>query len=465
LWTAEEALAAVGGRGPGGWQAHSVSIDSRTMAPAALFVALRGPNFDGHDFVADAWRKGAAAAVVGGHCDVSPEVPLLRVTDTEQALRDFGRHARGRSAARILAVTGSVGKTGVKEALRLMLGAQGLTVASEGSLNNHWGVPLSLARLPREARFGVFEIGMNHSGELTPLSRLVRPHVAVVTTVEAVHRAHFASVEEIADAKSEIFAGLEPDGVAIVNRDNRFFERLVAAAKNAGCRRIVSFGWHDAADARLLAAEYTASGMRLRARVGGREMVFSLPVTGRHWQINSICALAAVGAAGGDVTVAAEALAAFDLPKGRGRRYPVMCAGGAMTLIDDSYNASPVSMAASFEVLGKAPIGASGRRIAVLGDMLEIGEQAAAVHAALVEPLVANGIDLVFAAGSQMRHLFDALPVAMRGAWAADSAALAPVVTQAVRGGDVVAVKGSAGSKMGRIAEALRSLGQNEGEG
>lgn len=463
LWTAAEAAAATGGRASGEWMATGVSIDSRSIEAGDLFVAIRGPNFDGHAFVADALRGGAAAAMVSHRPPaVSEKGPLLVVDDTLEALRRLAGAARDRTHARIIAVTGSVGKTGTKEALRTVLGRQCAVFATTGNLNNHWGLPLSLSRLPRDAEIGIFEMGMNHPGEISPLSRLARPHVAVVTTVEPVHKAFFDSVEAIADAKAEIFDGIEKDGVAVLNRDNRFFARLAAAAEAAGVSRIVSFGADAGADVRLTEATIEAEGSRLKVMVNGEVLRLRVGAPGRHWVINSLGVLATVWAAGGDVKNAAASLAVVELPKGRGRRHRVALNGGVFELIDESYNASPVSMCAAFEVLGVAQPGAGGRRIAVLGDMLELGADAGDLHAGLAAPLRRNGIDAVFTAGRHMVRLWEVLPAALQVGHAADAEALLPLVLAAVRPGDVVMVKGSAGSRTGLIVQALLGLGVHD---
>jgi UDP-N-acetylmuramoyl-tripeptide--D-alanyl-D-alanine ligase len=459
LWNADDAARATGGRTGTPWAASGVSIDSRQLFPQDLFVAVIGPRFDGHDFVADALAKGAAAAVVS-HIPqgVTADAPLLVVEDTLQALVDLGRAARARSEARVIGVTGSVGKTSVKEALNLVLSAQADTMASEGSLNNHWGVPLSLARLPRNAVFAVFEMGMNHAGEIAPLSQMAAPDVAVVTTVEAVHKAHFPSVEAIADAKAEIFSGMRPGGVAVLNRDNPHYERLAAAASAAGAGRLVGFGRHVDADVRLLRAHPGPEGSRVQAQWAGTSLDYDLSVPGNHWIMNSLCVLATVAAGGADVPRAAAKLRHFAPPRGRGKSHAIRVRGGLVHLIDDSYNASPVSMAASIEVLGRGMPRPAGRRIAVLGDMLELGSDSAALHAELAGPLRQHGIDLVFAAGPMMAHLFAALPAAMRGGHAASSDALAPMVVATVRPSDIVSVKGSAGSRMNVVVRALLTL-------
>ncbi len=459
LWTSEEAARATGGRSSGVWRASGVSIDSRTVAPGDLFVAVRGPNFDGHAFVADALDRGAAAAVVSRPPPgVAGTAPLLSVDEPFVALRALGARARARSKARVCAVTGSVGKTGVKEALLTVLSRQGATAVTAGNLNNHWGLPLSLARMPADTAYGVFEMGMNHPGEVGPLSYLARPHVCVITTVEAVHKAHFASVEDIAEAKAEIFTGADAGASAVLNRDNPQHDRLWAAARRCGIQRIVGFGRNRDAHVRLLEAEVGGEGSRVSADVLGQTVEYRLSVPGSHWVANSLCVLAAAAELGADVGRVATDLAEVSPPAGRGRRVTVRLAEGSFALIDDSYNASPVAMAAAFEVLGRAIPGPGGRRIAVLGDMLELGDEAAALHAKLAEPLQANGIDLVFTAGSAMSNLDHALPAAMRAGHAADSASLAPLVAEAVRGGDVVTVKGSAGSRMGVVVHALQAL-------
>ncbi|RAU22908.1 UDP-N-acetylmuramoylalanyl-D-glutamyl-2, 6-diaminopimelate--D-alanyl-D-alanine ligase [Paramagnetospirillum kuznetsovii] len=454
LWTSTEAAAAVAGTPSGTmWEASGVSIDSRTVQPGDLFIALQGPNHDGHDHVAGALANGAACALVHRlPAGVPDDAPLLLVKDTTAALEDLAAAARARSTARIVAVTGSVGKTGTKEMLRLVLAEQGRTHASTGNLNNHLGAPLSLARMPRDARFGVFELGMNHAGELTPLSRLVRPHVATITTVEAVHMEFFGSTEAIADAKAEVFAGLEPGGIAVLPRDNRHFHRLAGAVKNSS---IQSFGSHIEATARLMDAAVDPEATVVFALLGERALSYRIGIPGLHWAMNSLAVLLVAEALGADGDRAAKALAGMSAPKGRGERRRVAVPGGNAELIDESYNASPVSMRAAIATLASAKPAKGARRIAVMGDMLELGETGPALHASLAETIENWGIDTVFTAGPLMRHLRDALPDHRRGGHAESSDALAPLVRQAVRNGDVVMVKGSAGSKMGRVVQAL----------
>ncbi|MCB9948935.1 MAG: UDP-N-acetylmuramoylalanyl-D-glutamyl-2,6-diaminopimelate--D-alanyl-D-alanine ligase [Rhodospirillaceae bacterium] len=463
LWTTQDAVAATDGRAVGQWRATGVAIDSRTVAPGDLFVAIRGPNFDAHDFVAEALARGAVAALVHRPPPgVAADAPLLTVDDTLEGLTALGRFARLRSRARVAAVTGSVGKTSTKEALRLALAAEAKTYASAGNLNNHWGVPLSLARLPPACVFAVFELGMNHAGEIAPLSRLVKPEVAIITGVEAVHLENFPSVDAIADAKAEIFAGMSPAGAAVLNRDNRYFPHLVAHARTQGLSRIWSFGEHPQCDARLDECALFATGSVGRAVIRGEPIDFTLSVPGKHWVLNGLAVLLAVKALGGDMATAARALNQFAPMKGRGaaRRVVLDRAGarGAFVLIDESYNASPTSVTAALAVLGQTAPQGQGRRIAVLGDMLELGPEAVDLHRSLATAIRANGVEAVYACGPLMTALMDDLPPALRGAHAPDSAALADIVADAVRPGDVVLVKGSLGSRMATVIAALDRL-------
>jgi len=337
LWSSAEAAAATGGANTHDWYASGVSIDSRTLLPGDLFVALAGPKFDGHDFVADALRKSAAAALVSKRFATVPaDAPLLIVADTQTALEDLGRAARRRSKATIIGVTGSVGKTGTKEALRCAFERQGRSFASSGSLNNQWGVPLSLSRMPEDTTYGIFEMGMNHAGEIAALTRLARPHVAVITTIEPAHLGFFSSLEAIADAKAEIFAGVEAGGAAVLNRDNRFFARLAASAAASGITRILGFGVHEEASVRLLDCHLHATSSAVTAAVMGEIVDYSVALPGRHWVMNSLAVLAAVKAAGGDVVTAASAMATLTGLDGRGKRHRIALATGTAELIDES---------------------------------------------------------------------------------------------------------------------------------
>ncbi len=458
LWTAADAARATGAaQVPGAaWMAQGVSIDTRAVAPSDLFVALKGPRFDGHDFVGAALASGAAAAMVDRPMPGADPARLLAVPDTQAGLEALAVAARARSHAKIVAVTGSVGKTGTKEALATLLGAQGATHASSGNLNNQIGMPLSLARIPAAAQFGVFEIGMNHAGEIAPLSAMLRPHVAIVTNVEAVHLEHFANIEGIADAKAEIFTGLDADGIAILNRDNPHFARLAASAEAHAVGRIWSFGEADGADAHLTSVALDPAGSAVAATILGRPVTFRLPLPGRHQVINALAVLLAVAGVGGDVDGAARALEGLSPVKGRGVTHTVAIGGGSFTVIDETYNASPAAVRAAVAVLGMMQPAAGGRRIVALGDMLELGDGAADAHAGLAQALIAAGIDSVFTAGPLMRHLQDAVPDAMKGGHAAQSTDLAARVAQSAGPGDIVLVKGSAGSRMGIVVTALQ---------
>jgi UDP-N-acetylmuramoyl-tripeptide--D-alanyl-D-alanine ligase len=458
LWTAADAAAATGGRNTADWRAAGVSSDSRTVAAGDLFVALRGPHHDGHDFVGAALQRGAAAALVDREPGGLPAAaPLLRVADSFIGLNALAAAARARSRTRIVAITGSVGKTGTKEALRLALAASGPTFAAAGSLNNHWGVPLSLARLPPDAAYAVLELGMNHPGEIAALTRLARPHVAVITTVEPVHLGFFTSVEAIADAKAEIFLGLEPGGVAVLNRDNRHYDRLLAAALRAGAAEVIGFGAHPEAVLRLADCVLDPDGSTFEAAFGGRMLRCRLPVPGRHWVANALAVLGAAAAVGVDPLRAATELGRLEALPGRGRRHRLAWRGGTVTLIDESYNASPPSMAAALAVLGTAEPAAGGRRIAVLGDMLELGSTAADLHRGLARPLAAAAVDRVFLVGTAMAALDEMLSEPVRGGlWRSADEAI-PALVEFLRPGDVVMIKGSHAARVDRIAERLRA--------
>jgi UDP-N-acetylmuramoyl-tripeptide--D-alanyl-D-alanine ligase len=451
LWSAAEIAAATGGKAQGDWSVAGVSIDSRSVQPGELFVALRGPNHDGHDFVAQALERGAAVMVHRAPARLAGDARLLLVDDTMAALTALGHAGRRRARARIAAITGSVGKTGSKEALRLTLGEQAPTHASAASHNNHWGVPLSLARAPHGAAFAVYELGMNAPGEIGALTRMVRPHVALITTIAPAHLGFFDSLDAIAEAKAEIFEGLEPGGCAVVDADNAHFGRLRELAQAAGAARVIGFGTSDAASARLLDARMDANGSDITMALDGRTLAFRIGAPGRHWVSNSLAVLATAAALGADVERAAAALAGFGPPRGRGQRRRIERPDGAITLIDDSYNANPASVRAALSVLATA----QGRKLAALGDMLELGDHSTALHADLAGPIEEMSIDRVFTAGAAMRHLHDALPARRRGAHAESARALLPILEAELKDGDTLLVKGSLGSAMGQIVDAL----------
>lgn len=477
LWTIDAVVAGADGRADGetapGDGVTGISIDTRTLAPGELFVALKDER-DGHEFVPAAFAKGAAAALVSeSYARKDGDGVLIRVNDVLRALELIGMAARARlsSEARCIAVTGSAGKTTTKEMARLALSPQGRCHASDKSYNNHWGVPLTLARMPADTRFGVFEIGMNHAGEITPLTQMVRPDIAIVTTVEAAHLEAFNSVEDIARAKAEIFAGLEPGGTAVLNRDNPYYALLREAAIARPGVNIVSFGSGDVpqgdgpGSVTLVRAE--ASGARTQIAAGfghtgadaAEEISFSIGASGRHMVLNALAVMAACRAAGVDIGRAAEALSSFGPPAGRGSRQDVPVEGGLIVLIDESYNANPASMRAALETMALYPRDKHPRRIAVLGDMLELGDRAQALHEGLAEAIDGAQIDLIFAAGPMMQHLYDCLPAARQGMWAATSAGLEDALRHRLGPGDVVMIKGSNGSRMAHLVQLVRALG------
>lgn len=464
IWTASDAAQTVHGTASGNWSAGGLSIDSRSVQPGDLFIALAGDNGDGHAYVADAIKKGAVAALVSKKIDGVPDSKLLIVEDTFKALQDLGRASRERTAAKIIAVTGSVGKTGTKEMLAAAFGAQGQTHASIKSFNNHWGVPFSLSSMHAGSDFGIFEVGMNHGGEITPLSQMIRPDIAIITTVEAVHAGNFANGEEgIADAKAEIFDGMEEGTKVILNADNRWFEKLSEKAK-AKNLIIVSFGEDKDAQIRLTNFLVAANGSRVEADVLGEKISFTMQSTGKHLAMNALSALAAVKLSGGDLPKAAKAIGKIEPLPGRGRR-ELLDLGekdNPVILIDESYNASPVAMKAAFKVLAMVDPGRGGRRIAVLGDMYELGADGARLHKELAMPLEAAGVQLVYTSGPLMKNLYDALPQDKRGAHIDDTRELAKIVPDVLVPGDVVMVKGSRGGgekpRMQLVVEALRAL-------
>ncbi len=466
LWMSADVISALtlkNRKGSEEWSAGGVSIDTRTLEPGDIFFAVSGPNFDAHDFVADAFAKGAVAAVVTREPIECPgEAPLLFVEDTVEALQQLGMAARNRLEGKVIAVTGSVGKTGTKEMLRLGLGVLGSTAASAGNLNNHLGLPLSLSRVPPKMDFTVLEIGMNHAGEIRSLVKIARPHVAIITAIEPAHTEFFSSVEEIADAKAEIFEGVEPGGTAVINRDSPYYERLSTAAGNVGIDIIVGFGSDAAAEIKLVDSDLSANGSSVVTTLHGREIRYRIGAPGRHVVMNSLAVIASIDAAGGDVARAVQAFEDFAPLKGRGQHLNVQLSQGPFLLVDESYNASPASMRAALAVGGKLQPGPGGRRIAVLGDMLELGKSASHEHASLLEPLQENAFDIVFTSGQHSQSLWDVLPESMRGGHSISPDKLAMVVSSAVRAGDVVMVKGSLGSRVGLIVEALLSLDQSQ---
>ena len=471
LWTSDEAVAATGGQSTAPWQAMGVSIDTRTLQPGDLFVALKDVR-DGHDFVAQALARGAAAALVSRVPEgLSSGAPLLVVTDVLQALEDLGRAARARAKARVVGVTGSVGKTSTKEMLRVVLGGQGRVHAAEASYNNHWGVPLTLARMPRDADFAVIEIGMNHPGEIAPLSRLARPHVVMITTVAPAHLEAFDSIEGIAHEKAAIIDGLEPGGTAVLPADLAVSPILLAKAAAHGAR-VLTFGESAGADYRLGQVQIGDAATVVQASRAGQPVLYKVMSPGRHFAANGLGALAVADALGLDPVIAATDLGRWMPPAGRGTRERIVLdvvEETAFDLIDDAFNANPASMRASLEVLIAATpedgIGsrAKGRRIAVLGDMLELGPTEAALHAAIADTPGLAAIDVIHCVGPRMKTLYTALPRGQRGDWVEAAAELAPRARSLIDAGDIVLVKGSKSIKVSLVVDALRKLGQPAG--
>jgi UDP-N-acetylmuramoyl-tripeptide--D-alanyl-D-alanine ligase len=462
LWTNLGLISILQARvsGPLPQSATGVSIDTRTLFEGDLFFAIKGENSDGHDHVEAALAKGAVAAVVAEDKAEALKYhgSLYVVREVLPALERLASAARARSKARIVAVTGSVGKTSTKEALRLVLGTAGSVHASIASYNNHWGVPLTLARMPRETNFGVIEIGMNHAGEITPLVAMAKPHVAIITAVAPVHLEFFPSIEAIADAKAEIFSGLVPGGIAILNRDNNQFGRLMAAARASAAGHIESFGADPRSDARLVDVKIADDRTKVKAQIHGQTLSYEIGAPGRHLAVNSLAVLLTAKAFGVDLEQAAHAFASFDVPEGRGRRFTLTTREGAFTLIDESYNANPASMRAAFALIGElAPPAKSGRRIAVLGDMRELGPRSEDLHSGLAIDLQVNHIDVVFAAGPMMKALYDALPKKLQGAWRPTAEELETPLRETIRAGDLVMVKGSNASRMHAIVKALKA--------
>ncbi len=459
LWTADALARATGGRIAGALaQATGASIDTRTLRPGDLFFAIRGDARDGHDFVRQALDKGAAAAVIAEEraSEFEGAGPLVIVPDVLEAMRRTGVAARARTRAGIVAVTGSVGKTGTKEALRLVLSGQGETHASVASYNNHWGVPLTLTRMPADSAYGVFEIGMNHAGEISPLAAMVRPHVAVITTVEPVHIEFFPSIWGIADAKGEIFSGLEPGGTAVILRDSPYFERLKAHAAASPAGRIVTFGEHGDSDVRAERIVLRPDGSLVEARVFGRPVTYRIGTSGRHVAMNSLSVLATVHALGLNPGAVMGALADLKPPVGRGERTMLQVGGGEALLIDESFNANPASMRAALAVLGSLEMPPGGRRIAVLGDMLELGPNGPSLHRGLADPVTESKADIVFAVGPLMANLVEAVPAALLGAHTQTSADILDRICNEIRPGDAIMIKGSKGTRMTPIVQALK---------
>ena len=460
LWDTQALVAATGGRPLGKLPdtIGGISIDTRTLEPGDAFFAIKGDRFDGHNFATAAMAAGAGLMVVAEEKLPSLgrlSMPMIVVADVLKALEKVGAAARKRSKAKIIAVTGSAGKTTTKEMLRVALGAAGKVHAADKSFNNHWGVPLTLARLPADSDFAVFEIGMNHPGEIRPLVKLVRPHIAIITLIAPAHLGHFKSLEEIAQAKAEIFEGVEPGGHAVVNRDDPRWKLLEAAAKSAGIANIHGFGANARANFKLLSCDLAGDHSDFTARIAGKEVSGRIGAPGRHIVQNALAVLGTAKLAGADVAKAASALAGFTAERGRGKRHVLAHKDGEIVLIDESYNANPVSMKAALELLASAPKGEKARRIAVLGDMLELGQHSAKFHTALAQNVVAAEPDIVLLAGKETAALAAALPPAIRSEYREDTDALKPLLLKMLKGGDTVMIKSSNGVGFSRLVEAV----------
>jgi len=468
LWTAADAATATQGRSTADWQASGVSIDTRTLQPGDLFVALKDVR-DGHDFVVEALARGAAAALVSRIPEGVPDsAPLLVVPDVLKALVALGAAARVRTTARVVGVTGSVGKTSTKEMLRAILSGQGKTHAAEASYNNHWGVPLTLARMPADARFAVIEIGMNHPGEIAPLARLACLDVAMITTVAPAHLEAFDSIEGIAHEKAAIFDGLKAGGTAIFNADLSTTPILRAKALAVGAR-LVSFGIDAAADWRLVDARLTDATTVVHASRAAEPLLFKVATPGRHFALNALGALAVAEALGADPMIAAHDLGRWTPPAGRGQRERItldIVDETFFDLIDDAFNANPASVAAALDVLiaarptdGIGRVG-DGRRIAILGDMLELGPDEAALHEAIAHHPGLDALHVIHCVGPRMRALYQVLPRRQRGEWVEAASDLVPRARSLIDAGDILLVKGSKGSKVSLVVDALRKMGQ-----
>ena len=459
LWTSIELEKNLKAKASARFTATGVCIDSRAVAPGELFVALAGPTHNGHAFVADAFAKGAAAAIV--HTQDDFPGPTIRIADTLKALTAIGAAGRMRAQnTRVIGVTGSVGKTGTKEMLGAILAAQAPTHVSQGSHNNHWGVPLTLARMPKDTVFAVQEMGINHAGELAELTKIARPDVAVITTVGPAHLEYFGDISAIVAAKCEIFEGLKKGGTAVLLADHPFYGIMETAAIRVGADNVITFGVAEGSDLRLISARVIAMRTEVEAQIGGSEVTYSLPFVGKHWAMNSLAALGAALAAGANLLQAIGTLEGIVVPEGRGALAEIPIQDGAFILIDESYNANPQSMTAAIEALAAVAnvrqVYGTGRALAVLGDMRELGPTAQALHAAIADTLKSKEIDRLFTCGPLMACAYRAVPKAMRATHAETSDALIAALIAEIQPGDIVMIKGSHGMRMDRIVAALK---------
>ncbi len=459
LWTSNEVITATNGINfsPSDWHANGVSIDTRTISPGNIFIAINGEKTDGHNYVNQAFEKGASAAIISKKNENILGKNFVLVGDTFESLNNLAKYSRSRSNTKVIAITGSVGKTSTKEILRAALSGQFLVYATEGNLNNHLGVPLTLARMPEDTDFAILELGMNKAGEIRSLSKLAKPDYALITNIDAVHLEFFDSIDGIADAKAEIFEGTERKGVAAINLDSKFFARLSEKAKQYDLN-IISFGSSKNADVKLLSYVLHEDCSCVTCDINGLKMVVKIGVPGLHVVNNSLSVLAIVHAIGADLSLAGISFSNMTLPKGRGNRIKLIAEDGEVELIDESYNASPVSMKAALELLGQAKIKNNGRRIAVLGDMLELGEQSLSFHQNLNNHIKDAGIDMVFSSGRLMKSLYKVLPDNIHKVWSSKSSELTDPLISELRSGDVVMVKGSFGSEMSKVVKGLKKF-------
>ncbi|MEP3046278.1 MAG: UDP-N-acetylmuramoylalanyl-D-glutamyl-2,6-diaminopimelate--D-alanyl-D-alanine ligase [Roseibium sp.] len=461
LWTSEAFIEACGGTAKGdvGSDITGISIDTRTLQRGDAFIAIIGDRLDGHDYVAAAMQAGASLAVVAESRldDLQKDGRYVVVEDPLEAMRQLGIAARARTDARIVAVTGSVGKTGTKEALRLALERSGKVHASVASFNNHWGVPLTLARMPADTEYGIFEIGMNHAGEITPLVKMVRPHVAIITTVQPVHLEFFDSVEKIAQAKAEIFSGLEPNGAAILNKDNGQYDLLRFLAATSGVSTVKTFGNDPSADSHIDKVVHRDDGSSIEARILDHEVIYKIGASGKHHIENSLAVMTAVVELGADLAKAGLAMSEMRAPKGRGELSRLQVKGGELDLIDESYNANPASMRAALSVLADVPVKSPGRRVAIIGDMRELGVEADRLHAELAQPIEDAEVDAVYCVGPHMQALWTQLPKDRRAQYREHAKDLEELLLGDLGPGDVVMIKGSLGTQMGPLVEALKN--------
>ena len=458
LWSAHEIASITGGTASGAWSASGVSINTRTLEVGDLFIAIKGPKLNGHQFVSEALKKGASGLIIDTIPTNLPEqAPIVLVSDTLDALHALGKASRKRSEALIIAVTGSVGKTSTKNALYHALSAQSQTTCSQASHNNLWGVPLSLSQMAPEDQFGIFEIGMSHPGEISPLSKMVSPHITIITNVEPAHTENFDSLESVAEAKAEIFDGLEKNGIAILNSDNKFFSILRARSKSLGIENLLTFGSTNDADTRLISLSSDCQGSCVEASIQGKRICYRVSLPGKHEVMNSLATLTAIHAAGADISAATSALGQLSPLPGRGKSYQLEYLGGSIHLIDESYNANPTSMRAALDNLGNTKVSPPGRRIAVLGDMRELGRDSEKYHLNIAQTIFKNQVEKIFTVGDQMERLFHSLPSEMQCFCSIDAKGITREILKVLRPNDILLVKGSNAVGMASIVSEVRA--------